>query len=94
MINRGYLFAGIMFGGRVYADLRWQPFINLTTDTQSHSPLESNDDRYPFLLLDAAAAPPVVVPTWFAPQYPVQLRDWAMWDVAMSGLFPGPLQDP
>ena len=53
MINRGYLFQGIRFGGRVYADLRWQPYINRATDTQTHGPVESDSDRFPFLLLNA-----------------------------------------
>ena len=55
-MNRGYLFAGIQFGGRVYADLRWQPYLDRATDSQSHASLEANADRYPFLLLNPLGA--------------------------------------
>ena len=41
-----------------WAAVRWQPFIDTTADTQDHEPLEENDDRYPFLLLNAPVPPP------------------------------------
>lgn len=37
---------------------RWQPFIDTTNDSHSHEPLENDEDRWPFLLLNPATAPP------------------------------------
>ena len=44
---------------RLCAAVRWQPYLDLAADTQTHEPLEDNADRYPFLLLNPPApAPP------------------------------------
>jgi hypothetical protein len=53
------VYGGLNFLGQgylAYHALRWQPYINVAADTQSHAALESNADRFPLLLLN----PPIV----------------------------------